>query len=89
MPWKIALKCPDLQIRVQVNADEDLLQNIYTHPGMFLRLATLTGSTFRTYPSIMNSREDSFTIHKSQNLHVNRLMICEQGHVQLASPAAF
>ena len=35
MLWKIALQCPDLQIRVQVNADEHLVQNIYASRHVF------------------------------------------------------
>ena len=57
------LKCANLQVRVQVNADEDLDIHGARHV-----LTTLAGSKFPSYPSIMNSSEDSFTIHKSQNL---------------------
>ena len=50
------LKCSDLQIRVQVNADEDLLQNI--HPSRHVKwLATLTGSKYPTYPTIIKFSE--------------------------------
>ena len=55
------LKFADLQIRVQRNADEDLLQNIHASGHVFKVDHT-------TYPSIMNISKDSFTFHKNQNL---------------------